>query len=197
MSRLTRFDTQHLSTQIGGQIGPIPMPRGWDPVEFATLERMDQLALWCAAEALHDAGWWDQRTSVRLGIVLGNGGEWLRLWEADKIGGGSHVHDPAQDTETTVQGLHRRLGLTGPLATVAAACASGNYAIAEARNWIRNDWVDVCLAGAVDLTVSPLGVAAFGNLRALSRRNDAPERASRPFEKNRDGFVMSEGAPCS
>src|SRR5262249_60488438 len=84
-------------------------------------------------------------------------------------------------------------GTTWPVMTVDAACASGNYSLAEARRWLETGWVDVCLAGAADLTVCPLGMAAFGNLRALSRRNDAPEKASRPFDKDRDGFVMSEG----
>src|SRR5262249_53436941 len=84
-------------------------------------------------------------------------------------------------------------GTTWPVMTVDAACASGNYSLAEARRWLETGWVDVCLAGAADLTVCPLGMAAFGNLRALSRRNDAPEKALRPFDKDRDGFVMSEG----
>jgi 3-oxoacyl-[acyl-carrier-protein] synthase II len=76
---------------------------------------------------------------------------------------------------------------------VAAACASGNYALAQARRWLELGWVDVCLAGACDAGVNPLGLAGFGNLRALSRRNSAPQSASRPFDRGRDGFVLGEG----
>jgi 3-oxoacyl-[acyl-carrier-protein] synthase II len=190
---IERFDTSHLSSTFAGQIGELPCPAGFDPARFSRVERMEQLLIWCAAEALRRAGLWEQRADLRLGIVLGNGGEWLRLWEADRLGGGRRVLDAAQDRETSVQALRRHLGLRGPVLTVAAACASGNYAFAEGRRWVENGWVDVCLAGAADLTVCPLGMAAFGNLRALSRRNESPAAASRPFEKDRDGFVMAEG----
>jgi 3-oxoacyl-[acyl-carrier-protein] synthase II len=92
-----------------------------------------------------------------------------------------------------VQAARRKLELTGPALSIAAACASGNYAIAQARRWLELDWVDVCLAGACDASVTSLGLAGFGNLRALSRRNDNPHAASRPFDRNRDGFVLGEG----
>jgi 3-oxoacyl-[acyl-carrier-protein] synthase II len=87
----------------------------------------------------------------------------------------------------------RWLGLSGPTLTVSAACASGNYALAQARQWIELGWVDVCLAGACDMAVTPMSLAGFGNLRALSRRNAEPRAASRPFDRGRDGFVMGEG----
>src|SRR6059058_862877 len=73
------------------------------------------------------------------------------------------------------------------------ACASGNYALAQARRWLELGWVDVCLAGACDMAVTPMSMAGFGNLRALSRRNHDPQGASRPFDRERDGFVMGEG----
>src|SRR5262249_40618823 len=76
---------------------------------------------------------------------------------------------------------------------MSAACASGNYALALARRWLQMDWVDVCLAGACDMAITPLTLAGVGNLRALSRRNDDPQGASRPFDMDRDGFVMGEG----
>ena len=76
---------------------------------------------------------------------------------------------------------------------MSAACASGNYALAQARHWLELGWVDVCLAGACDMAVTPMSLAGFGNLRALSRRNDEPQAASRPFDRDRDGFVMGEG----
>src|SRR5207245_7444591 len=86
-----------------------------------------------------------------------------------------------------------KLGLSGPAVSVSAACASGNYALAQARRWLQMGWVDICLAGACDMAVTPMSLAGFGNLRALSRRNGDPAAASRPFDKGRDGFVMGEG----
>src|SRR5262245_59689526 len=78
-----RFDTSHLSSTFAGQIGDLPCPAGFEPGEFSRIERMEQLVVWCASEALRNAGLWNQRSNLRLGVVLGNGGEWLRLWEAD------------------------------------------------------------------------------------------------------------------
>jgi 3-oxoacyl-[acyl-carrier-protein] synthase II len=87
------------------------------------------------------------------------------------------------------------MGLGGPAVTVAAACGSSGYALAVARRWLEVGWVDVCVAGGCDV-LSPTSIAAFYNLRALSRRSDDPGRASRPFDRDRDGFVMGEGGAC-
>ena len=133
------------------------------------------------------------RGAVRLGLLLGIGAEWLVTWEADVRKGGRRVHHPEQDRESLTLWACRQLGLSGPAASVSAACASGNYALAQARRWLELGWVDVCLAGACDMAMTPMSVAGFGNLRALSRRNDDPQKASRPFDQDRDGFVMGEG----
>ena len=189
-----RFDPSRSNSHIAGLVSQIPTPVGWETTAFQKRDRMEQLGLWCAISALQDAGWWGRQSEVRMGLVLGNGGEWLRRWEADRQAGGRCIQHPEQDSQTIAQFLKRELGLSGPSMTTAAACASGNFALAEARRWIMRGWVDVCLVGAIDLTVSPMGMAAFGNLRALStKRNSEPEKASRPFDQDRDGFVMSEG----
>src|SRR5439155_19485867 len=127
------------------------------------------------------------------GLVLGNAAEWNSYWEYDYLEGGRKVFAPQQHIEPLVQRTRQRLGLTGPAVSMSAACASGNYALALARRWLRLGWADVCLAGACDMAITPLTLACFGNLRALSRRNEEPERASRPFDLERDGFVMGEG----
>jgi 3-oxoacyl-[acyl-carrier-protein] synthase II len=114
-------------------------------------------------------------------------------WETDVLRGGCRLFNPDQDTESLVARACRHLGLSGPAVTVSAACASGNYALAQARRWLKLGWVDVCLAGACDMAVSGMSLAGFGNLRALSRRNGDPQAASRPFDRGRDGFVMGEG----
>jgi 3-oxoacyl-[acyl-carrier-protein] synthase II len=149
--------------------------------------------LWCCSAALIDSGWWDRRDRARIGLVLGAGAEWLIAWEADALRGGGRVGRPIEDQESLVHKARRELHLSGPVATVSAACASGNYALAQARRWLELGWVDVCLAGACDMAVTPMSMAGFGNLRALSRRNAEPRAASRPFDKDRDGFVMGEG----
>src|SRR5207245_7175020 len=109
-----------------------------------------------------------------------------------RVGGGRRVHEPARDTSDLTTFTRQALGLLGPSATVAAACASGNVALSQARRWVERGWVDACLVGACDRSLSPMGMAGFGNLGALSKRNDDPEAASRPFDRGRDGFVMGE-----
>ncbi len=182
----------HLS-KVAARLNSIPTPSGWDARVFAAHSRMEQLLLWSAIQALQMAGLWDSCQNSRVGMVLGLGAEWLYCWESDHFAGGNRIRQPEEDQDSALEIVQRRLGLAGPLATVAAACASGNFALAQARRWIRLGWVDVCLAGAGDTFVTPMAMSSFGNLRAMSRRNDDPQGASRPFDKDRDGFVMGEG----
>jgi 3-oxoacyl-[acyl-carrier-protein] synthase II len=193
VGRVASFNVAEHPSQIAGQVRAVSCPQGEDPAEFARLNRTEQLIRWCCDSALRDSGWWDRRHDVRVGIVMGCGAEWLLMWEADSLAGGRRVREPHRDDETVLYRTRRLLGLHGPTASVSAACASGNVALAQARHWLELGWVDVCLAGACDMAVTPMALAGFGNLRALSRRNDAPAAASRPFDRGRDGFVMSEG----
>lgn len=189
-----------------------PAPSGWDAEAFAALPRSQRLVLACCHAALEDAGlslpppdlvhppecgtpaeaYW-AAGGLRLGLVLGSGGEMLRRWEGDWMRGGREVFEGRGDEQTLAELAGRRLGLAGPRLTVAAACASANYAIEIGRRWIEQGLVDGCLVGGVE-TLTPICRAAFYNLRALSRRADDPQRASRPFDRDRDGFVMGEGA---
>jgi 3-oxoacyl-[acyl-carrier-protein] synthase II len=187
------FDVSNHPSQIAGLIDAIPCPPGLPAEEFDRMPALERLVLWCTVAALRDAGWWERRGDVRIGIILGMGSEWQVLWEADALQGGRRVCEPQRDTTSLVERTRRQLGLSGPVACVSAACASGNHALAQARRWLQMSWVDVCLAGACDMLVTPMSLAGFGNLRALSRRNTEPEAASRPFDRGRDGFVMGEG----
>jgi 3-oxoacyl-[acyl-carrier-protein] synthase II len=193
ITSINKFDTTKHPSRIAGCLGTIPTPFGWDAESFAKLGHWEQLLLWCSVNALQDSGWWDKRDTIRIGLVIGLGAEWLLTWEADMHQGGDRVQHPERDTTGRSQWLHDQLGLRGPISTVAAACASGNIALGVGRMWVQRDWVDVCLAGACDRSVTPMGMAGFGNLGALSKRNHDPKAASRPFDQNRDGFVMSEG----
>jgi 3-oxoacyl-[acyl-carrier-protein] synthase II len=87
-----------------------------------------------------------------------------------------------------------RYGLKGPSYTITSACASGAHAIGEAMRWIQRGDMDAAVAGGAEAAITPLGIGGFNAMRALSKRNDDPQRASRPFDKGRDGFVMAEGA---
>jgi len=187
---VTEFPVADHPSRIAGRIGPIPRPIGLDADRFDGRRPLERLALWCSAAALRDSGRWDRRGEARVGLVLGLGAEWLVNWEEDALPGGTPQPWEPQDLATMVRD---ELGLTGPTLALSAACASGNHAIAIARHWLRLGWVDACIAGSCDMGVSPMSMGSFGNLRALSRRNAEPGKASRPFDSARDGFVIGEG----
>ena len=164
---------------------------GLEPAAFAALPRLDQLCVAPISHALADAGLAAERPMRRIGLVLGLGAEQLKAWEADYLADGTQVFDAARGP-SLAQRLAGHFRLTGPAVTTAAACASSGYAIGLGRTWLDAGWVDACIVGGCD-TLSPTSLAAFYNLRALSRRSDDPAKASRPFDRDRDGFVMGEG----
>ena len=155
IGKVADFDVTEHPCQIAGQVGEIPCPPDMDPEAFAKCLRLEQVVLWCCAAALRDSGWWERRRDVRLGLVLGMGAEWSIVWEGDSIRGGNRVYDPKQDSESILSSARRKLEISGPVASVSAACASGNYALALGRRWLELGWVDVCLA---DVTVHPLAM---------------------------------------
>jgi 3-oxoacyl-[acyl-carrier-protein] synthase II len=191
--RVEGFDVSQHPCQVAGQVLEIPCPEGCDPTEFASLTPIEKGPLWCCADALQRAGLWESRKSLRIGLVIGMGAESMQNWVADFRGGGDRCFDPKLDQETVVGKITRILGLSGPAISVTAACASGNHAFVHGRKWLQRGLVDVCLGGACDMGVTPYSLAGFGNLRALSRRNDEPEKALRPFDLDRDGMVLGEG----
>jgi 3-oxoacyl-[acyl-carrier-protein] synthase II len=195
VAAVTSFPTDDFPSQIAAQVVTVPCPPSQDPAAFNVLPRLEQVALWCVEAALRDAGWWGRHRDKdrRIGLVLGVGAEWMEVWETDAHRGGNRVLDPSQDLESTLDRVHRAFGFTGPALNLSAACASSNFALEIGRTWLRLGLVDVCLAGGCEMAVTPIGLATFGNLRALSRRNDDPVRASRPFDRERDGFVLGEG----
>jgi 3-oxoacyl-[acyl-carrier-protein] synthase II len=190
---ITRFGVENHPSQIGGSFDSVPCPAGEDAEGFARLPRLEKLVRHCCSQALHHSGLFARRKELRIGVVLGIGVESILLWEEEGHNHSVETWQPILYEESMLERTRKWLHLSGPGITVAAACASGNVALSQARAWLRQGWVDVCLAGACDAAVSPLSLAAFGNLRALSRRNSAPRAASRPFDKDRDGFVLSEG----
>ncbi len=193
VSLVTRFPTDDYPSRIAAQLSDTLHRRECDFKTFSAKQPLDQLAHWCVESALRDADLWDSYRAARVGLVLGIGAEWMLHWEADSLKGGMRLYDPDQDRDSTIERVHRELELTGPALALSAACASGNHALEIGRHWLRLGLVDICVAGACDLAVTPIGLATFGNLRALSRRNTDPAAASRPFDRGRDGFVLGEG----
>jgi 3-oxoacyl-[acyl-carrier-protein] synthase II len=188
------FDVSQHPSQIGAAVHSVPCPQGWDTHAFAARPKLQQLPLWCCASALRDAGYDAGRGPARVGLILGTATEWMLAWEVDGLPrDDTRYCEPANDLEALTPMVQRELGLRGPVVTLSAACATGNFALALARHWLELGWADVCLAGACDAAVTPLTLAGFGNLRALSRQNDRPQAASRPFDQDRDGFVLGEG----
>ena len=191
--KVTSFNVEEHPCQIAGQVENIPCPPSFNAEDFAKLLPLEQAALWSCAQALRDADLWQSRSNLRVGVVMGLGAEMMQNWTADSNRAGQRCFDPTLEGEATLERTCRALELHGPHLSVAAACASGNHALAFAKRWLEMGWVDVCLAGACDMGISTYSLAGFGNLRALSRRNHEPTQALRPFDLDRDGMVLGEG----
>jgi 3-oxoacyl-[acyl-carrier-protein] synthase II len=190
---VTGFDASEHPCQIAGQLTLPECPAEIDAEAYESAFPLDKCAIWCCWQSLADAGLWVERGNLRIGLVLGVAAEAMSHWDTDARRGGSLIHDLGQSHPSTTSIAWRTLELCGPTMSVAAACASGNHALALARDWIEMGLVDVCLAGACDMGVTPYSLASFGNLRALSRRNETPAEALRPFDCDRDGMVLGEG----
>lgn len=193
IATVSTFDIAEHPCQVAGQVTHVPCPAGMPPQEFNACPPLDRCAYWCCHEALADADLWDRRGQLRVGVVLGLGAEWTLTWDHDFRGGGDRIFHTDRERQSLAARLLERFGLSGPRMSVAAACASANHALAQAREWLELGLVDVCLAGGLEMGVTPYSLASFGNLRALSRRNHEPARALRPFDKARDGMVLGEG----
>lgn len=190
---VTDFDVAEHPCQIAGQITLPPAPPELDTASYDALWPLEKCTASCCVQALVDAGLWSRRHELRIGLVLGMAAEWMSHWDWDARQGGQMIRDPAPDYRPAIDVMQELLGLSGPAVAIAAACASGNQALALGCHWLNMGWADVCLAGACDMGVTPYSLASFGNLRALSRRNDQPAAAARPFDIDRDGMVLGEG----
>ncbi len=162
-----------------------------DSAPPGSVGRLERINLQALTAALADAGVDARGAGPRLGLVLGQGAEHLKEWEADHRAAGANVFT-GSGPEPLVERLASAAGIAGPAVAVGAACASSGFAIALARSWLETGLVDVCIAGGCEV-ISPTAMAAFHNLRALSRWGGEAAAASRPFDRRRDGFVMGEG----
>lgn len=199
---ITYFDTSSFPTKIAGEI------KGFDPLEYIERKKLKRMDLFCqyglatATQAIRDAGLEPENENRgRFGVIVASGIGGLTTWEEQHKRllnkGASRVSPffiPSMIVNTAAGSIAIRFGLMGPNFAVSSACASAGHAIGEAYLNIKAGKADIMLTGGAEATITPLALAGFCVMRALSTRNDEPEKASRPFDKERDGFVMSEGA---
>ncbi|MBL0921453.1 MAG: beta-ketoacyl-ACP synthase II [Phycisphaerales bacterium] len=189
---------------IAGQIHEFDPAKRLDVREARRLDRFAQLGLLAAIEAVERSGIdFSKEVSERCGVVVGSGVGGIRtieegvLYMAEK--GPDRVSPftvPRLMVNCVAGQVSIRYGLQGPSTSHATACASSGHSIADAMHIIQRGEADVMVAGGAEGAISPICLAAFMTMRALSTRNDQPAKASRPFDKDRDGFVLSEGAAC-
>src|SRR5688572_19008455 len=200
---ITRWDTSPYPVKFGGECAKFDVTRyGVEAKEARRLDRFGQFGIAASVTAVKDAGIdFSKEDSHRCGVIIGSGiGGIETLQEQQRIlldRGVSRVSPftvPRLMVNAASGNVSILFGLTGPNTAVATACATGSNAIGDALRLIQADLADVMIAGGSEAALCELGMASFTAARALSNRNDEPTRASRPFDKNRDGFVMSEGA---
>lgn len=202
IDRITRFDATGFDAQIAGEV------KDFDPTQFIEkkeIKKMDAFihyAVGASQLAVEDAKLTvAPEEATRVGVYIGSG--------IGGLGSIEHYHHVLKEKgpgrvspffiPMTIINLASgqvaiRLGAKGPNSCAVTACATGNHCIGDATRLIQRNDADVMLAGGAEAAITPLGVAGFASAKALSFRNDAPTKASRPFDKDRDGFVLGEGA---
>jgi 3-oxoacyl-[acyl-carrier-protein] synthase II len=202
IDRIKAFDVSDHSVKIAGEVKGFRPEERIPPKSVRRLDRCVQLCLWSAIEAVEDAKIdFAQYDPDRVGVIIGSGIGGLLTWEAEHTkflnqgpGRVSPFLIPMMISDMTSGYVSIHWGLRGPNYTTVSACASGAHAIGGAFRAIKYGDADIMVTGGAEAPITPFALAGFSNMRALSRRNDEPERASRPFDKMRDGFVMAEGA---
>lgn len=201
VAEITRFDTTGFKTKIAGEL------KDFDPLTFINVKerrRLDDFIIYALAAsemALSDSGLViDDRNAEQVGVILGSAIGGLSTMEKEKenilnLGPRkmSPFAVPAVLANLASGHVSIRFGARGPINCAVTACAAGNSAISEAFRTIAFGYADAMITGGTEAAVSPLTIAGFNAMRALSTRNEEPERASRPFDRDRDGFVVGEG----
>ena len=205
---ITLFDPTGFRSRIAAEVDFDPAKEGLRPQEIRRMDRASQFAVVCAREAMTDSGLGPEalpveRTGVSIGcavgctmsleeeyVVLSDGG---RSWLVDHEYATPHLYGHMVPSTIAVEVAHA-CGAEGPVALISTGCTSGLDAIGHAAGLIIEGTVDVMVAGATDAPISPITSACFDAIKATSPNNDHPAHASRPFDRDRDGFVLGEGA---
>jgi 3-oxoacyl-[acyl-carrier-protein] synthase II len=199
---IEQFDTSAFKVHFAGEVKGFKPEEYLDPKALRRLDRYTQLALVASHHAVKDSGLdFSKEDPYRCGVILGSGIGGLNEFEEQHS---RYVHDgPGRISPFTIPkmivnagpgNISIEFGLCGPNTAVATACASAANAVEDAYHAIRIGKAEVMLTGGAESAITPMGLGGFVSARALSMRNDAPQKASRPFDKDRDGFVLAEGA---
>ncbi len=202
IGKITRFDASSFQTQIAGEVDNF-LPENY--IDAKTIKKMDRFihfGMAAAVMAVEDAQLTiDHSNAERAGVFVGSGMGGLpdiERYHAIFLERGPRRISPFFIPMTIINlaagQISIKFGAKGPNASPATACATGSHAIGDAFKVIQRGSADVMIAGGTESVITPMGIGGFNAMKALSTRNDEPEKASRPFDKNRDGFVMGEGA---
>jgi 3-oxoacyl-[acyl-carrier-protein] synthase II len=202
ISRFSRIDPSPLSVQFGGEIKDFDATKKFDFKLTKRMDRFSQFAMWATVDAVNDAQLsFNNEDKNRIGAIIGSGMGGIEVWEKQHeiylTKGPNRVSPlliPMMIPDIAAGNVSIYYGLRGPNYCTTSACASGAHAIGNAFRHILIGDADIILAGGAEAPLSGYCISAFANMGALSKRNDAPEKASRPFSKDRDGFVIAEGA---
>lgn len=200
--QITRFDVSKYSARIAGEVKNFDPAQFIDRKELRRMDRYTHYAMAAAKMAVEDSGLKiEGELAERTGVIIGSGIGGTETWEEqhtkliqsgpDRI---SPFFVPMMISDMAAGQVSIAFGAKGPNFATVSACASGGHAIGEAMKSIQTGDSDAMICGGSEAPITPLALAGFCALRALSLRNDDPEHASRPFDKDRDGFVMGEGA---
>ena len=206
IDRITKFDASSFSCQIAGEVRGFEVEAYMSAKEARTMDTFIHYGIAAASQAVADAGLktgeaLGEEEATRIGCVIGSGIGGLPMIEATHAEytarGARRISPffvPASIINMIAGHVSIRYGFKGPNIAIVTACTTGLHCIGEAGRMIEYGDADVIVAGGSEATVSPLGVGGFAAMRALSTRNDDPATASRPWDKDRDGFVLGEGA---
>ena len=203
---ITLFDSSKFKTQFACEVKNLDLNAYLDRKESRKLDRFTQLAMVSAMQGVKDSGLDLEKEDMnRIGVIYGVGIGGIRTFEDEVVYYGLHQEEgpkfspffiPKMIADIAAGQISIHFGFHGPNYTTTSACASSSNALANAFNLIRLGKANVIVGGGAESAICSCGVGGFNAIKALSTRNDEPERASRPFSASRDGFVMAEGAGC-
>jgi len=201
ITRITHFDPTPFNSQIAGEVKGFDVAQYLNAKEARRYDRFIHLGMAAAIQAVRDAGVdAAKHDAERIGCVIGSGIGGLPMIEethaALESGGARKISPffvPGSIINMIAGNVSIMFGFKGPNMAIVTACTTATHCIGEAGRMIERDDCDIVLAGGAESTVSPLGIGGFAAARALSTRNDDPPGASRPWDKDRDGFVLGEG----